>query len=147
MLNITHYQRNANQNHNEVPLHLKVYFWVTCLQMFSTFVSWLLCKPSSCALAMEVLVCLSMLKVAGTESVLASLISSKNLLGNLIPDVAMVALAHLHIIPMTPVFLSHSLDTLGHISISPFPLFPSYDSSEVLAWSQMEVWQNQTWTS
>ena len=21
MLNITHYQRNANQNHNEVPLH------------------------------------------------------------------------------------------------------------------------------
>ena len=22
MLNITHYQRNANQNHNEVPLHV-----------------------------------------------------------------------------------------------------------------------------
>ena len=21
MLNITHYQRNANQNHNEIPLH------------------------------------------------------------------------------------------------------------------------------
>ena len=93
---------------------------------------------------MEVLVCLSTLRVAGTESVLASLISSKNLLGNLIPDVAMVALAHLHIIPMTPVFLSHSLDTLGHISISPFPLFPSYDSSEVWAWSQVEVWHNQT---
>ena len=23
MLNITHYQRNANQNHNEVPLHAR----------------------------------------------------------------------------------------------------------------------------
>ena len=23
MLNITHYQRNANQNHNEIPLHAR----------------------------------------------------------------------------------------------------------------------------
>ena len=25
MLNITHYQRNANQNHNEVPLHANLF--------------------------------------------------------------------------------------------------------------------------
>lgn len=91
------------------------------------------------------LVWLSMLRGAGAESAPASLISSKNILGNLIPGVAMVALAHLHIIPMTPIFLSHSLDTSGHISISPFPSFPSYDSFEVWAWSQVEVWQHQTW--
>lgn len=86
------------------------------------------------------LVCLNMLRGVGAEPALASLISSRNVLGNLIPGVAMVALAHLHIIPMTPIFLSHSLDTLGRISTTPFLLSPSYDSSEVWAWSQMEVW-------
>lgn len=86
------------------------------------------------------LVCLNMLRGVGPEPALASLISSRNVLGNLIPGVAMVALAHLHIIPMTPIFLSHSLDTLGCISTTPFLLSPSYDSSDVWAWSQMEVW-------
>ena len=28
MLNITHYQRNANQNHDEVPSHTGQNFWL-----------------------------------------------------------------------------------------------------------------------
>ena len=32
MLNITHYQRNANQNHNEVPLHVSGWLLSKSLQ-------------------------------------------------------------------------------------------------------------------
>ena len=32
MLNITHYQRNANQNHNEVPFHTSQNGWYPSLQ-------------------------------------------------------------------------------------------------------------------
>ena len=32
MLNITHYQRNANQNHNEVPFHAIQNGWYPNLQ-------------------------------------------------------------------------------------------------------------------
>ena len=34
MLNITHYQRNANQNHNEVPLHTSQ---MTAIQKYIIF--------------------------------------------------------------------------------------------------------------
>lgn len=61
---------------------------------------------------------------AGVESALASLISSRIIYGNLILNVAMLALAHLHIIPVTPIFLLHTLDKLGHVSYHPFPIVP-----------------------
>ena len=32
MLNITHYQRNANQNYNEVPFHAREWLWSKSLQ-------------------------------------------------------------------------------------------------------------------
>ena len=66
--------------------------------------AWQLC---TCKLALFAVACQ---KDAGAESALAYLISGRIVLGNSIPHVAMVALAHLHISPVTPTFLSHSLD-------------------------------------
>ena len=48
MLNITHYQRNANQNHNEVPFHAGQKLLSKCLQKIKTKINkWNLIKLKS----------------------------------------------------------------------------------------------------